>query len=255
MKLQAITTCVDYADFLACSLLFNKPQFDRYIVVTTPEDRRTRDLCEHHYVECLVTSAFYDAGQAFAKSNAINAAIERLAPAGWLLHIDADIVLPPRARQILERLPLDPSCIYGVDRMMCPDHAAWLRYVTMPEVQHSCDTYVQATAFPLGVRVGHLDADGWAPIGFFQLWNPQGSGKTTYPSHGRADRSDLQFARLWPRDKRLLIPEIVAIHLEEKAVGLPMGVNWGGRKTPHFGPKPSRFPGVPGGLPSDYGAP
>jgi hypothetical protein len=71
------------------------------------------------------------------------------------------------------------------------------------------------------------------PIGFFQLWNPKGSGVCHYPErHTTAARSDMLFAMQWPRDKRHLLPEIIAIHLESESV--EMGANWQGRKTKPF---------------------
>jgi hypothetical protein len=238
MKIEAITTCVSYADFLSHSLLWNVRHFDRLVVVTDRKDRRTRDLCEHHHVECVGTDAFYASDRAFAKSGGINAGLALLSGADWVVHLDADIVLPPRARALIEQANLDPEAIYGIDRMMCRSFEAWLAYIAAPEVQHSCDAFVQANAFPLGVRVAKLREDGWAPIGFFQMWNAASTGVLTYPDHGAADRSDLAFARQWPRRKRALIPEVVAIHLASDVEGAEMGNNWRGRVSPSFGPAP-----------------
>lgn len=237
MKIEAVTTCVDYADFLAHSILWNKAQFDRWVVVTSGEDRRTRDLCEHHNIECVVSDAFFAGDRAFAKAAGINAGLARLDRDGWVAHLDADIVLPPRARQLLERAELDPQAIFGADRMLCESFEEWCRYLAWPEVQHSCNTFIQAGDFRLGPRIGHLGEDGWAPIGFFQLWHPGTSGRHLYPDHGNVDRSDMAFARQWPRGRRHLVPELVAIHLAPEAEAV-MGANWRGRKTPHFGPLP-----------------
>jgi hypothetical protein len=171
---------------------------------------------------------------AFAKARGINAGLEVLSLSDWVLHIDSDIVLPPRARNLLERIDLDPTHIYGVDRMMCRSFESWMDIVSAPEVQHSDEVFVQANAFELGVRVAKTDQDGYIPIGFFQLWNPNKSGFKRYPTeHGDAARADMRFAQQWPRAWRTLIPEIVAIHLEsEMAEG---GANWRGRRTKPFG--------------------
>lgn len=234
MKIEAVTTCVDYADFLAWSLPWNVRAFDRLIVVTTAADRHTRDICEHHHIECVITDAFHRNEKAFDKGAAISEGLKHLSADAWVCHLDSDIVLPPRSRNILERLDLDPSGIYGIDRMMCHGFADFARYVTSPEVQHSCDIYVQATAFPLGVRVAKLKGNGYMPIGFFQLWNAGETGIRDYPSHGAADRSDMLFAQRWPRRRRHLIPEIVGIHIDNIDDGDDMGQNWRGRRTRPF---------------------
>lgn len=236
MKIEAVTICVNYSDFLAHTLLWNRGAFDRIVVVTDKKDKATRDLCEHHFVRCVATDAFYESDRAFCKSGGINAGLAALDGDDWVVHLDADIVLPPRSRRLFENAGLSPDTIYGIDRMMCRSFDDWLAYVGQPEVQHSCDAFVQANAFPLGVRVAKMGEDGWAPIGFFQLWNAGATGIRHYPDHGAADRSDLAFARQWPRGKRALIPEVVGVHLSSEAEGSEMGINWRGRRSPPFGP-------------------
>jgi hypothetical protein len=234
MKIEALTVCVSYSDFLCWTILYNKSLFDRYVVVTSSNDRATRDLCEYHHVECVSTDLFFERERAFCKSNGINAGLQRLSLGDWVLHLDADVVLPPRSRFLIESADLDPAAIHGVDRIMCPDFVSWLGHVQRPEVQHSCDAFVQATSYPLGARVAKMREDGWVPCGYFQLWHPATSGICTYPDHGTADRSDIQFARQWPRRRRVLIPEIVAIHLASEEG--EMGANWRGRTSAPFGP-------------------
>jgi uncharacterized protein YukE len=43
------------------------------------------------------------------------------------------------------------------------------------------------------------------------------------------------FAMQWTRDRRHLIPEIIATHLESERAA--MGANWNGRTTRAFGPE------------------
>ena len=241
MKIECLTVCVDYADFLTWFLLHNAKTFDRLVVVTSTTDRATADLCEHHHVECVKTDAFYKGGIAFDKGAGINAGLERLSQDGWVLHMDSDIMLPPRTKQLLQAANLDPTMVYGIDRMMCRSFSDWLTFVEKPEVQHSLNAFVQASAFPIGTRVAAMDegADGYVPIGFFQLWHPGASGVHAYPQHSDAGRGDFRFGRSWPRAKRALIPEIVGIHLESETCD--MATNWRGRKTRPFGPEPRRY--------------
>jgi hypothetical protein len=234
MKIEAVTVCVDYADFLAWFLLWNKRHFDHLVVVTSSADKATQNLCACHHVQCVVTDAFFDGGQAFNKGAGINAGLKALAKTDWICHIDADIILPPRAREMIEaRANVDRSAIYGIDRIMCRSFTDWLDFVADPELQHADEVYVNASAFTFGSRVAKTNADGYLPIGFFQLWNAATSEVTTYPEgHGTAARGDMIFARQWQRQQRVLIPEIVAIHLESETGA--NGANWRGRRTQPF---------------------
>ena len=248
--IEAVTVCVDYSDFLAYSILFNKQCFDRWVIVTTPPDEATRRLCEYHNLEYLVTSTFYGQDQRggrgkiyrppFNKGSAINAGLQVLDRTGWVIHLDADIVLPPRARDMLEIAELDPGSIYGVDRLMNKHFDEWAVHVTYPEIQHDMNIFVRSNTFPFNVRVAkHREPPpkgGYLPIGYFQMWNPSASNVHDYPiMHTTSGRSDMIHADKWPRAKRGVIPEITAIHLESEEVR--MAANWEGRRTAYFGPK------------------
>lgn len=236
LKLEAVTVCVNYADFLAQTLPFNKQFFDKYIVVTDTKDEKTRSLCEFHNVQCIQTDDFYSDGFTFNKAAGINIGLKALDLDGWVVHLDADIWLPPLTRVILENNPLDKDMIYGIDRMMCPDYPNWMNFIEKPKLTHQGHIFVYPDVFPLGVRVAAYKTDGYLPIGFFQLWHPNGAKVKQYPAnHGEVDRSDMLHARNWPRNKRGFIPEIIAIHLDSEALDhKEMGKNWHGRKTKQF---------------------
>lgn len=232
--IEAVVVCVNYSDFLAWTLPANRTQFNRMVVVTSHDDTATHALCNAYDVECVRTDAFTADGDAFAKAKGINEGIKRLSCQGWVLHMDADIYLPPRTRRILENLPLDPQKLYGCDRLMCPSAQAFAAYLDAPSPVQSDWVFVHPTAFPVGVRLAqYMEWEGgYVPIGYWQLWNPSGSGVHSYPeTHGTAARTDFQFGTAWPRSKREMLPELVVIHLES-APG--MALNWEGRKTPPF---------------------
>lgn len=240
MLIEAVTVCVNFADVLAHSLPLNKHHFDRLIVVTDHSDTATRRLCDHHYVERVATDDFYRGDQAFNKGRGINVGLAKLAKTGFVVHLDADIVLPSRTRRLLDGpVMLDPGSIYGIDRVMCPDFDAWTRYIADPVIQHAREIFVIPDAFPLGTRVAKLDGEGYIPIGFFQLWHPGASGVSTYPDeHGTAGRADMLHALKWMRKRRALIPEIFAVHLGSP---IPPGQNnWRGRLMAPFGPGAGR---------------
>lgn len=237
MYLEGVIICVNYSDFLAQTLPHNKHLFNHLVVVTSLDDYNTQKLCEYHNVECLKTDEFTKNGDPFNKAKGINVGLKYLSKKDWVIHLDADIYLPPLTRGILERIELDKKKIYGIDRMMCPSFEAWNEFISNPRPTHTGWVYIHPTAFPMGVRIGEYMSKGYEPIGFFQMWHPQTSKVSSYPEqHGSADRTDVLFAKLWDRINRSLIPEIIGIHLDsENSTIDEMGKNWNGRKTKYFG--------------------
>lgn len=231
-KIEAVVVCRDYSDFLACTLPFNKQLFDRIVVVTSTKDKETQKLCEFNHVQCVKAPTLDDEG--FFKGEAINFGLANLSMDGWVVQLDADIFLPPQTRRLLERAELAEYMLYGIDRFIVPGAKAWQDFVHSPKLQHECEAYIHLNnSFPVGTRVMTYE-DGYIPIGFFQMWNPKRSGIYNYPSgHSNAGRTDMLFAKQWPREARSFIPEIVAYHLESGA-NVPMGANWDGRKTAPF---------------------
>lgn len=238
VRITAVTVCVNYGDILTWTLPNLVRAFDKVLVLTTPRDEQTKAVCEYHNVEYLATEAFYENDAAFDKSRAINEGLRKLnvkdfGAHDWLAHVDADIVIPPRAHELFRRIHLQNDCIYGIDRLLCIGFEKYIKFLQFPEVQHERQIFVAAQSFPLGIRVARQLDDGYVPIGFFQLWNPQGSDRRTYTEGLRsAGANDMRFALQWPRWKRHLIPEIVGIHLESEAK--KMGSNWRGRTSKPF---------------------
>ena len=230
LKIEAVITCAHYGDFLAWTLPANKHLFNRIVVVTRPDDKLTQQVCAYYHVECYPTYDFYHNGNVFNKGKGINYGLAKLAKDGWVVHLDADTYLPPRTRSILERISLNPEFLYGIDRMDCKSFTDWIKFLSAPPLQHEWEIFVHMRPFPFGARIAKLDRDGYVPIGFFQLWNPKGSGVYTYPE-GRTNAAgtDMLFALQWPRGRRQFLPEIIATHLESEP--LPLGSNWDGRMS------------------------
>ena len=239
-KLEAVIVCVNYSDFLAFTLPSTRTVFDQLVVVTDTSDTKTKDLCDYYNVRCVQTDVFYEDDDTFNKGKGINEGLKALDKDGWVVHLDADIYLPPRTRDIINNIPLDPRKIYGADRLMCPDFDSWVRYLANPGPMQDSWVYIHLSCFPVGVRIAEYYNTncGYEPIGYFQMWNPAQTGIESYPTeHGFADRTDVIFCKYWPRPLRELLPELVLIHLESSS---EMGCNWGGRKSPFFGPPPAK---------------
>jgi hypothetical protein len=243
MYLEGVIVCVNYSDFLNHTLPENKAHFDNLVVVTDLKDLATVRVCEKYNVKCVQTNVFYENDAVFNKGAGINAGLAELTKQGWVIHMDADIYLPPLTRYVLEKRDLDQNKIYGVDRLMCPNYESWVAYREGYDTVHEHWTFVHLNSFPVGTRLVHYnDSDGWIPIGFFQMWHPAESGVHHYPDkHGAADRTDTLHGKKFDRNQRELLPELVVIHLESE--NCLMGANWNGRKTRKFGPRPRRkFP-------------
>lgn len=239
MLLEAVTVCVNYSDYLEEVMPHNLPHLDLWTVVTTPEDRATRALCHRYGVRCLATDAFHrDAERPrINKSRGINYGLAHQSGNGWMLHLDGDIALPPQFRRMIENAELDPGCIYGMDRVNCKGPQEWDAYRSSPDPQYLWSCLVNPPRrWPLGARIAHGDYGGYTPIGFFQMWNPKGSGISRYPVkvEGDMEHTDVLHAIQWTRQKRQLLPEGFCIHLESAGAGF--GDNWRGRKTPPFRP-------------------
>src|ERR1700758_5305210 len=103
LHLQCVSVCVNYDDFLAETLPQNRRHFDRMVVVTAPEDLATQRVCEYWDVDVVLTDAFQSRWGEFHKAKGINAGLKVLdLRLGWILHLDADIALPPRSRVMLD---------------------------------------------------------------------------------------------------------------------------------------------------------
>ena len=247
MYLEAVTVCVGYCDTLCETENFVRPHLDRWLIVTSSADEETRDFCRNRGMECLVTDDFYRGGPGtFDKAMGVDRGLQMLSHSDWLLHIDADIVLPSHFRESLVDAYVDPTCIYGMDRFMIRGWDQWQRLKASGYFHKYSRCSHHNVTFPEGFPVGARWADtvqGYCPIGFAQLWNREadtwrGIRTKRYGNyqHSDAARTDVQHSLGWDRRKRVLLPEIVVGHIESDSIPAKVGANWNGRKTKRFGP-------------------
>ena len=240
-RLEAVAVCVDYADYLAETLPFLLPHVDDVVVVTSPDDGRTHRICKQHGVRFLPTRCFYRDGEPFNKARGINYGLANLKLDGWVLHIDADTVLPPRTRYLLEQHgPRSSQALRRATASIAWAATAWDDLKASPEIQYEWNCLVKPPRrWALGARIAHMEYGGYCPIGFFQLWHPSGSGVSAI-SPRRPGRRPSTPTCSTPSSgigrTACLIPELICIHLETKDKGdrRPMGQNWAGRTTPEF---------------------
>ncbi len=243
IKIEAVTVCVDYGDYLEQIAPHNRRLLDRWVVVTKPSDWRTREVCSKHSIECVLSNDFYRDGNPFAKSRGINAGLRQLTGDGYLLHNDADICLPFDLHECLKDANIQPGNIYGCNRLCVPGKDTWKLLQNQGLYSRYNGWLAEFRDRPEGCYVGGIPAgigNGYCPIGFFQLWWGDetlsfGHSRKWYPlNHGTAARTDTQFASLWDRNNRIMIPELMVFHLEDPDAKNRMGQNWKGRVSPDF---------------------
>ncbi len=238
MNLTAISVCVNYSDFFAWTSLANKGLFSKWIIVTDTKDFKTKNIALSQGYTVVQTDVFYE-GDTFKKFNGINAGLEK-SSTDWVLFLDVDIALPHITKRVLDSLKLDKECLYGIDRINLKSFEQWFNYCNNPSL--ILDNWLMnLSEYEVGARISHYYGQqgengkftGWKPLGFFQLAHK--SQFKEYPSNCvGADHCDLVFANQWSREKRILIPEIVGIHLESHDA--KWGSNWQGRSTSNYSP-------------------
>lgn len=242
MKIEAVTVCVNYGDFLAVTAEWNRHLFDHWVVVTTPDDELTREVCQRYHLQALVTAEGHTPGGGLNKGHLVERGLQHLSTEGWRWHLDADVALPRHTRRLLELAQLDPTVIYGVDRVMVRSWADWVRLRDSGYLSQPPDN-PHEVRFPPGYDLGArwvVPQAGWVPIGFTQLWHAsmeewRGVRVRPYPAnHPGASHTDVRHSLQWDRRQRQLLPELIAVHLESEAAEI--GANWKGRTTRPFGP-------------------
>lgn len=236
-RIEAITVCVGYGDFLEETAKRNMGLFDKWLIITSPSDKVTREICRRYSLETLLTDDHGRTGD-FNKGRIIDRGISHLSNDSWRVHVDGDIILPLNFRNIIKSSHLDTAKIYGCDRIMVKSRADWHKLQISGWVANDFHCRIN---FPKGFSLGSRWADvrdGYCPIGFFQMWHSSqdlynGARVKTYSSnHNSACRTDVQFSQQWDRKDRVLIPELIAVHLESEPAAL--GANWNGRTTKKF---------------------
>lgn len=237
MKIEGVLVCINYSDFLKVTLPNNRIFFDKLVIVTDTKDTETHKACEFYNVQCIKTDIFYRDSSVPNKALGINVGLQHLDLDGWVIQLDADIWLPPLTREILNKLPLDKTVIYGIDRMMCNSYKQWHQFISLKNLQgiHEGWIYLHLHHFPIGQRIVQYHEEGYMPIGYFQIWNPKGSNIYSYPIEDCGfNRTDLLHLKQFPREKRGFIPELICVHLASESHS--MGQNWEGRTTKTFLP-------------------
>lgn len=206
-----ITVCVGYQDLLAITLRHNRKFFETIVVVTTPEDTATQELCKQFNVDVITSDLLYHQRARFNKSGMIHQAQKKIHaehPDKWVLILDADILLPEQFNKLVHTEQLDKECLYSFHRVDYPTYDDFLNQTNSKPYRYDF-------------------------MGFFQLYWKKDK---YYPAHSMAcSRCDMQFAHEFPAYRKRIIDEHTILkHLGEDSK------NWYGRVTPIWEvPRPS----------------
>lgn len=209
MGIKAITICVDYDDFLRLTLPRTLQHVDKFLIVTSNADTRTQQLAAEYGVDCFTTDAFYEDGAAFNKGRAMEQGFDVLGRDGWILILDADIVLPKQ----LPPLDLQIGKMYTPRRRILSNVDGMSSLPDIPDVQ-------------IPIRVEHGN------FGYFQLFHADDPAvRTRRPWYQtdwiHAGGADSVFEKFWrPQNKSGLPFEV--IHLGDP------DQNWFGRVRPRI---------------------
>ena len=109
MKIECVIVCDGYGDFLRQTLPRHPPLFDRIVVVTGFDDAETLALCRQLSVECIPSDVQHKDGDAFNKGRMIDLGLSYCRRDDWVVHLDADMYLPPMTRRLIEWSNPDPQ--------------------------------------------------------------------------------------------------------------------------------------------------
>ena len=222
-KLEGVTVCVGYSDYLKVTLPMNLRHFDKFVVVTDKTDERTIELCKSMGVECVISKRIHENGAPFNKGKAINEGLARLSMEDWVLHLDADTILPFNFRYLLSSSVLNPGCMYYTKRIE-------MRRTFIPMYLKMIGVNPMIRDLICGAMV---EDRGYGPWGYFQLFSAnakslRGYGAVYPEDSDTAELTDKYFKDKWCEGKQIALPEIMSVvHLHHGE----HGVNWKGRKT------------------------
>lgn len=210
-KVEGVTVCVGYGDYLRVTLPRAVRHFDRFVVVTDQRDIETAEICAEHGAECVICSRLHSDGAPFRKGAAVNDGLNALDRDGWILITDCDVIFPDDFRGQLGGRILNPGTLYYtkrwgpeledlaefLDRLRAGDpwHRLFHHYGRKVEARHE-------------TRQGN-DVEHFC-FGYFQLFNPGASvlrkcreaGLWYDERYRTAEHADMLFGELWPEKKR-----------------------------------------------------
>ena len=191
--MDGIVVCIGLSEDISKTLPWNWHHLDRLIVVTASLDHQTIDFAKRHGVVVVTCDDYREGHDSFNKGKCLNVGLDALAPSGWTLFFDADIMLNPSMYR-MEESELDKDVLY---------------YTTRHHIQSEAELTSVSDAWEAVMRMPHGPLDSM-PYGYFQLWHPESKHlepiqrvSEQFPTAGGVDQ---WWAFRWPEASRKLLP-------------------------------------------------
>ena len=198
----AITTSTKYSDLLKMTIPCNYSFFEKWYIITHPEDLETIKVIQdynHSNIE-IVFFDFYENDARFNKGGAIKMMQQQIQHGTPVLLIDSDIILPTDFLQLIPEI--EPDKLYSSKFRH--------DFYSIITLKNNNPNRIYDNDF----------------CGFFQLYI-QTSSKL-YMDSRDASVCDYKFRDLFPKEKRVILTELIPKHLGRHKI------NWSGRKGYDF---------------------
>lgn len=178
----AVIASTNHDDFLDITIPANKDLYKRYIVITSPEDIKTQEVCQKYKTECYTSTGFTHNNSKFNRGRVYNEVIDLLwadQSDYWVNFLDSDIIVPAEAKKFFDISDLlDKSLFFGARRYDCTTKELFDLYKN------------DWTNLPLLRGFGY---------GFFQMFNIKSEiiVKHPYPEYASSSEGDWVFRNFW----------------------------------------------------------
>jgi len=229
--LSLLITCVNYSDYLDCTLKYNLEIFDNIYIVTTPDDENTINIINKYNntnkIKQLTTNIFYDdingSKPVFNKGGALNYGLSQISYRDWLLIGDADIIYPQKLNSIIDSL--DKNYLYGMYRYPIVNADSVDSAVATLNSEISSKNFINDNKLWVGERQRLL-------IGYCKLFNFESvyiqNKSLIYPNGKSCQHVDTQFSRSYFSKRQRKVLDLYYLDLGKSYV------NWYGRKSEKF---------------------
>jgi hypothetical protein len=204
--MRAFIVSVDYWDYLALTLPYNRHHFSEVWIITSPRDNRTLAIAEANDCNVHATNIFWEGGADFNKWAALEECFGVAGRHGWIVAMDADIAWPKTIPVIDWKIGTlyVPFRLNGKSCVAIPDEREWGKF----DIYHP-------RQFAGYSQIFHASDANCEQVPWYETdWRHAGG-------------ADTFFEKRWDGEKKVR-PPFSCLHLG------PPGANWAGRSSEYL---------------------